>query len=301
MLYLPFEEAWDVYLRSHPRLPPAPAPVTPRRVSGLLEVVERGDIDLVVFDAYGVLHIGGEAFPESVAAFAVLRQRGIPVCVVTNDVTREPARVAEGLNRRGYDFAPEEIISGRSLLPEALAQGMGQGRLGVISSHPEEVLARFPDLVPLGWEAAPYDAVDGFVFIDVNDWDAARPPLLESAQKRRPRPMVVCNPDVACPYGNAISLEPGYMAHRIADATGASVTFLGKPFPEVYQRVLERFPQISPDRMLMVGDSPHTDILGGRGAGMRCLLLECGFLRGRDSLALFAESGLWPDFVAETC
>lgn len=300
MLFFAFEEAWAVYLRAHPRLPPTPPPVTPRRVSGLLEVVEAGEVDLVVFDAYGVLHVGGEAFPESLAAFDALRRRGVPLCVLTNDVTREPARVAEGLRRRGYGFAPEEVVSGRSLLPDVLAETAGQGRLGLISSHPTEVLDRFPDLVPLGWEAAPYDAVDGFVILDINDWDAARPPLLADAQARRPRPMVVCNPDVGCPYGDRVSLEPGYIAHRIAEDTGAPVAFLGKPFPEVYRRVLERFPDIRPDRMLMVGDSPHTDILGGRGVGMRCLLLEWGFLRGRDSLALCAEAGLWPDYVAAT-
>lgn len=301
MLFLRFEDAWAVYLRAHPRLPSPPPPVTPRRVSGLLEVVEEGTVDLVVFDAYGVLHIGGEAFPSSVAAFAALRRRGVPVCVVTNDVSREPARVADGLNRRGYDFRADEVISGRSLLPDVLAETAGQGRLGLISSHPAEVLARFPDLLPMGWEAAPYDTVDGFVMIDVNDWDDARPAMLEDAQARRPRPMVVCNSDVACPYGEAISLEPGYTAHRIAEATGAAVTFLGKPFPEIYDRVLDRFPDIAPDRMLMVGDSPHTDVLGGRGAGMKCLLVECGFLRGRDTLALCAEAGLWPDYVAATC
>jgi ribonucleotide monophosphatase NagD (HAD superfamily) len=50
--------------------------------------------------------------------------------------------------------------------------------------------------------------------------------------------------------------------------------------------------------MLMVGDSPHTDILGARGVGMRCLLIEGGFLRQRDSAECFVQAGLWPDFVS---
>jgi ribonucleotide monophosphatase NagD (HAD superfamily) len=73
---------------------------------------------------------------------------------------------------------------------------------------------------------------------------------------------------------------------------------MGKPFPAIYHKVLERFASIQPDRMLMVGDSPHTDILGARGVGMRCLLIEGGFLRSQNSLQRFAEAGLWPDFVA---
>ena len=50
--------------------------------------------------------------------------------------------------------------------------------------------------------------------------------------------------------------------------------------------------------MLCVGDTLHTDILGGRAAGCRTLLIEDGFMRGADPLALAQESGIWPDFIA---
>lgn len=300
MLYLDFDDAWRTYLDAAPRLPPSPAPVTPRRVSGLIEAVERGGHRLVVFDAYGVLHTGDDAIPQALAAFAELRRRGMPVCVVTNDVTHDSAQVAEGLARRGFDFTVGEVISGRSLLPAVLAEhGGGQG-FGVIASHPQDVISRFPGLRALPDDPATYDAVDGFLLVDTNAWTATHPTLLEDSLTRRPRPLIVCNPDVGCPFRGRISAEPGYFAHRIAARTGIGPVFLGKPFPAVYQRVLARFPDISPAAMLMVGDSPHTDILGGRGVGMDCLLVECGFLSGRDSLAACAESGLWPDYVAET-
>lgn len=90
--------------------------------------------------------------------------------------------------------------------------------------------------------------------------------------------MVVCNPDVACPYGDRISAEPGFYAHMLAARGLADVTFLGKPFRGVYDLVGQRFPNVARERMLMVGDSPHTDVLGARGAGMNVLLVECGFL-----------------------
>lgn len=300
MLYLSFADAWRTYLDAAPRLPTPPKPVEPRRVAGLIEAVERGGHRLVVFDAYGVLHIGGEAIPQALEAFGDLRRRGVPVCVVTNDVIHDPVHVAAGLARRGFDFAAEEVISGRSLLPGILAgHGDGQG-FGVVASHPEDMIARFPALRALPDEADAYDAVDGFLFVDTNFWGEEHPALLEDSLVRRPRPLIVCNPDVGCPYLGRISAEPGYFAHRIAARAGIAPVFLGKPFPAVYQRVLERFPNIPPTAMLMVGDSPHTDILGARGAGMECLLVEYGFLAGRDALADCAESGLWPDYVAGT-
>lgn len=300
MLYLSFDDAWRTYLDAAPRLPAPPPPVAPLRVSGLIEAVERGGHRLVVFDAYGVLHTGGEAIPQALEAFAELRRRGMPLCVVTNDVTHEPEHVAAGLARRGFDFSADEVVSGRSLLPGILAaHGDGQG-FGVVASHPEDVIARFPQVRALPDDPAAYDAVEGFLFVDANVWDERHPALLEDSLVRRPRPLIVCNPDVGCPFHGRISAEPGYFAHRIAVRAGIAPVFLGKPFPAVYQRVLDRFPDIPPAAMLMVGDSPHTDVLGARGVGMDCLLVECGFLAGRDALADCAESGLWPDYVAGT-
>jgi len=300
VLFLDFEDAWRIYLDAAARLPMRPAAVTPRRVSGVVEAVERGGYRLVVFDAYGVLHTGGDAIPEALVAFAELRRRGVAVCVVTNDVTHEPAHVAAGLARRGFDFAAAEVVSGRSLLPGILGEhGDGRG-FGIVGSHPEDMIARFPALRALADDPADYDAAAGFLFVDNNYWTEAHPALLEDSLARRPRPLIVCNPDVGCPYLGRISAEPGYYAHRIAARTGIEPVFLGKPFPAVYRRVLGQYPDVPPAAMLMVGDSPHTDVLGARSVGMDCLLVECGFLFGRDVLADCAESGLWPQYVAVT-
>lgn len=299
MLSVTFEDAWRVYLAARPRLPAFPPPVEPRRVGGLLDVVD--GFDLVVFDAYGVLHLGAEALPEGLAAFRALREMGKRLCVVTNDVTHGPEGVAQGLDARGYDVTPEEIISGRSLLPEVMAQ-RAPGPWGVVASHADDIAARFADCRPLGSEAtaADYAAVDGFLFVDNNFWDDAHAALLAEALAARPRPMIVCNPDVACPYKGRISLEPGHPAHELAERGLTEVTFLGKPFRAVYDLVGQRFPDVARDRMLMVGDSPHTDVLGARGAGMKVLLVECGFLAGQDTLARCREAGLLPDYVAKT-
>lgn len=303
MLYTPFDTAWEIYLDATPRMPAFPPPITPRRASGVLEVVDRGGVDLVLFDAYGVLHVGGDALPEGLAAFKGLRERGVPLCVVTNDVTRGPDGVCQGLNARGYDIQPEEVVSGRSLLP-AIMDARSAGTWGVLASHDEDVASRFADCVPMGRERAPtvddLDRVEGFLFIDNNYWTDATPALLEATLSKRPRPMVLCNPDVACPYGDRISAEPGYYAHTLAARGLTEVTFLGKPFRGVYDLVGQRFPSVPRERMLMVGDSPHTDVLGGRGAGMQVMLVEYGFLRGQDSLARCKEAGLLPDFISAT-
>lgn len=297
MLFIPFEEAWDVYLRAAPRLPDPPAPVETRRIRGLAEVID--DFDLVVFDAYGVLHEGQEAYPGTIEQVAMVRQRGKRLCILTNDVIRPPHDVAARLCDRGFDIGEDDVVSGRDLLPDLVARTIHPGqRFGLISSCPEPLQERFPDLLLMGDERAAYDSVDGFVLVDSNGWEQHHADHFLDSLTGYPRPVLVCNPDVGCPYHGQVSAEPGYFAHLAAERAGVSPVFLGKPYPGVYQRVFDRFPDVAPSRMVMVGDSPHTDILGARSMGMACLLLDSGFLRGQDAMALFAQSGLWPNFVS---
>lgn len=299
MLFTDFADAWQVYLQAGRRLPAVPPAVTPQRVNGLADILDRYQV--LAFDAYGVLHCGAQAFPQAVRAVALARQAGKAVCVLTNDVTREPAAVAAGLRQRGFDFAASEVISGRTLLPGVLQQVMHPGQMfGVISSVPEDVLTALPDfaLRPLGREPEPFDAVDGFLFIDNNHWEEGDDHRLEQALVQHPRPLIVCNPDVGCPFLGQMSAEPGYYAHRIADRCHVEPLFLGKPFPAVYHALCQRFPDVSPAQILMIGDSPHTDVLGSRSAGLDCLLVESGFLSGQDSLHCCQESGLWPHWIA---
>lgn len=302
MLTQDFETAWDTYLRAGPWFPSLPPVVTPRRVAGLAEVLESEDIAVVVLDAYGVLHTGSEALPGARQAIADVRRRGLPLCVLTNDVTHEPAGVAAGLHRRGLDIRPDEVVSGRDLLPEALAAVGGGAGWGVIAIHPRDIAARFPALrVVEDLTAHPpsaWDGLEGFVLVDCFHWTPNDLDVFRAILRRRPRPLIIPNPDVACPYDGAITMEPGALGLAAARDHGVDVRFLGKPFPALYERLKNRFPDIAPSRLLMVGDSPHTDILGARGAGLRCLFVETGLLAGRDSDARFAESGLWPDFVA---
>ncbi len=302
MLSQGFAAAWDTYLRAGSRLPPPPSPVTPRRVRGLAKVLDTGGVDVVVLDAYGVLHVGGPALPGAAEAIADARRRGLSLCVLTNDVTHEPEGVAQGLAARGLDIRPDEVVSGRSLLPEALARVGGGAGWGVIAIHPQDIVARHPALTvvdpPANTDPAVWDHLDGFVLVDVFHWSPADLAAFRAMLARRPRPLIVPNPDVTCPYQGRLTIEPGGVALAAADAHGLTVDFLGKPFPALYGLVLERFPGVDPARVLMVGDSPHTDILGARGVGFRCLLVESGLLQGQDVMARLAESGLWPDFVA---
>lgn len=295
MPFLDFATAWRAYLDAAPRLPALPAPVTPRRVAGVAEIA--GDFDLVVLDAWGVLNLGDSVIPTAPSAIVELRRLGKRLVVLSNDGSCDKTMAVAKHRRRGFDFAAEEIIAGIDLLPETLHGWPAPERLGLIADDPPPFADLASRMRRLADRAADYDDVEGFVFLSCDEWSEARQAKLRASLARRQRPLIVGNPDIVSPAPDAIAVEPGHYAHRLAAEFALAPIFLGKPFPAIYCKLAERHPDIAPGRVLCVGDTPQTDILGGRAAGYRTMLVEDGFCRGRDALALCRESGIWPDFI----
>ena len=296
MPLISFTDAWQAYRRAEPRLPAKPAPVTPTRVPGIGALIEH--FDLVILDSWGVLNLGDHPITGAREAVAALRRSGMPLLALSNDASGDKTRAVANHRRRGYDFAASEVIHGLDLLPETLARLALARPVGLIADPPVPMTAITGALQPLADDEQCYDDVSGVVFLSADRWTSERQEMLRRSLTPRRRPLIVCNPDIASPNGDTQNAEPGFYAHRLAEEIGIQPIFCGKPFPEIYRRALAAFPGIRRERVLCVGDTLHTDILGARAAGLRAMLVENGFVAGRDALSLASESGIWPDFIA---
>jgi HAD superfamily hydrolase (TIGR01450 family) len=293
---LTFADAWQAYRRAETLLPAKPPPVAPRRIADVAAIAD--DFDVVALDAWGVLNLGEATIATAPAAVAGLRAAGKRLAVLSNSGSRDAGTSAARLRRLGFDFTAAEIITGLDLVPAALAALALPPPIGFIAGATAALPALTAGMLALGDDPAAYDRVSGIVFLSTGAWSEARHALLTASLMRHPRPLVVANPDIASPEPAGMEAEPGWYAQRIAQATGAPVVSCGKPHPAIYERLRLRHPDIAPKRVLCVGDTLHTDILGGRAAGCRTLLIEDGFVRGADASALAQESGIWPDFIA---
>jgi len=291
-----FERAWRQYRRAEGRLPPKPPRVAPQRVGGVFDILDR--FDLVILDAWGVLNLGETPIAPARTVVRKLRGQGVPLTVLSNDASGDKAQAVAAHRQRGYDFRAEEIVAGLDLLPQTLAHLALPEPLGLVAEAPAPMPQLTRGMVPLGDDAAAYDESSGIAFLSSAAWTEMRQQYLEASLRRRARPLIVCNPDIASPEGDMLNAEPGYYAHRIADETAVVPILCGKPERAIYERALARFPTLRPERVLCVGDTLHTDILGARAAGCRAMLVEAGFCAGRDALALAADCGIWPDFIA---
>ena len=112
---------------------------------------------------------------------------------------------------------------------------------------------------------------------------------------RNPRPLVVGNPDLVAPRESGLTIEPGYWAHELQDRTGIAPRFFGKPYAEAFAIALAGS---MGGRYAMIGDTLHTDILGGQAAGLETILVtDHGLFAGRDATAYVSRSGIVPDVM----
>ena len=254
--------------------------------------------DVFLLDAFGVLNIGETAIPGTPERVAALTAAGKRVMIVSNAAGFPHATLMEKYTRLGYDFAPEDVITSRATL---LAGMNGQRSLhwGLMATR-STGLRDLEDLTLtyLEEDPGPYAEVDGFLMVGSAAWTEERQTLLEAALLDRPRPVLVGNPDIVAPRERGFSTEPGHFAHQLADRTGVQPTFFGKPFTNIYDLAFQRLGPVDKSRVLMVGDSLHTDILGARNAGVgSALIAEYGFFAGQDVHAAIARSGIVPDHV----
>ena len=259
--------------------------------------------EAVFFDQYGVLHDGRNPYPGAKDALAALKSRGVKIVVLSNS-GRTGAANAERMTTLGfepelYDFVVTSGDVARTLLkhgrlPALLTPG---ARCFVISTSEDDEFASALDVVP----TAHSNEADLVVIagsqadkVSLNDYRAS---LAAAAQ--RGTPCICINPDklMLTASGNA----PG--AGRIAEIyeeLGGVVTWVGKPFPEIYRAAAELSRVQNPRDILCVGDSVEPDIAGANRFGAFAALVRTGILVALSDKELAVEIGRHeapPDYV----
>ncbi len=290
-------DAFARYEAVRARLPRAAFPPRSTALESLSDVADH--VDAFVLDAFGVLNIGSSPIPGAVSRMAELRERGKKLIVLTNAASDTRDAALRKYRTLGFDFTPNEVVASRDVCVSRLNRQLPDGVWGAICTSADT----FADIDAqvVRWTAEEQPDVDGFLWLSSAEVGEATEAALIRALIRRPRPVVVANPDIVAPRETGLSCEPGFFAHRIADETGLEPVFYGKPFGDAYDDVLARFAGIARDRIAMVGDTLHTDVLGGAAAGLRTVLItDFGLFAGEDVAGYIARSGIRPDYICKT-
>jgi HAD superfamily hydrolase (TIGR01459 family) len=266
-------------------------------------VVIASSFKAVFFDQYGVLHDGRNPYPGARDALAALKSRGVKLLILSNSGRTGAANAqrmtALGFEPKLYDFLVTSgdvarIMVERGRFPALLAPG---ARCFIISTSGDDDFATALGVVPTVHSGEGDLVVIAGSQADKVSLDDYRTMLAPAA--RRGTPCMCTNPDklMLTPSGNA----PG--AGRIAEIyeeLGGAVTWVGKPFPEIYRAAAELARVENPRDVLCVGDSIEHDIAGAKRFGAFAALVKTGILAGLSDKELAAEvgrHGALPDYV----
>jgi HAD superfamily hydrolase (TIGR01459 family) len=120
--------------------------------------------------------------------------------------------------------------------------------------------------------------------------------LLEPAV-RRGLPCLCTNPDrtMLTPTGPAFGSGP---IAELYQRLGGRVTWVGKPYAEVFEATLDELGDPPRGRAVVIGDSIEHDIAGAHGVGAKGWLVLTGIIAGASDTALREECdrfGAMPD------
>jgi len=133
-----------------------------------------------------------------------------------------------------------------------------------------------------------------FVYISIphiNGEDQTNPDLFRKEVEKlkiKNLPMICPNPDQFAQEGkpSRAVVRQGSIA-RMYEEMGGQVFYIGKPHSKAYVMAMshfEKYARISPSEVLMVGDTPETDIRGARLFGMSSALVQTGMMADRITL-----------------
>ena len=121
-------------------------------------------------------------------------------------------------------------------------------------------------------------------------------------------PFILSDPDPVIPAFNEETQErikvpgAGSFAAAIEAVVKRSPILVGKPSPFAFEAISKDNPEVNPNRTIMIGDNPATDILFGNNCNLKTLMVGSGVGTLKQIQAYQhsnnEKSGLVPDYFA---
>ena len=242
------------------------------------------DIQGVLLDIDGVLHVSLSPLPGAAEALSWLKQHGYAVCFLTNSTIIDHSTLARSLQNIGLPVRPEQILTA----PVATANYIRQNYVG-----------KRCFLLTKG------DTAEDFAGIELVDDEAdvvvigGAEELLSYENMNKAFHMLMAGADLLAMHTNTywktsrgLQLDSGPYIHALELASGKRATVLGKPNRAFFEQALQQI-SVPASAAIMIGDDLENDVRGAQQAGLRAALV-CTGKHGADSPLL---AHIHPDVI----
>jgi len=218
-------------------------------------------------DIEGTLLQRGAVIEGAVEAVAVAKRAGFQICFTTNTSTKTSSEMAAILRAAGFEAEPKDVMS----TIDAALQFFGERpRCGVATLCVPSVAAQFAQFASFG------GSTEEFILLgDIGMRFDHRLLSEVVAQVESGRKLVTLSRNRLWYEQGAPRLDVGSYVSALEEATGIRAMNTGKPSRIFLNAALNRL-GMEPDRVLVIGDDPDTDIAGGASVGAVTALVATG-------------------------
>tara|TARA_B100000676_G_scaffold309693_1_gene374003 strand:+ start:1816 stop:3429 length:1614 start_codon:yes stop_codon:yes gene_type:complete len=252
-------------LRSHNRRWTAPLPsfTELRRNQG----ADLSDVAGFILDLDGVVYRGTELVNGAAEFLYDQRAAGRSIVALTNNAQADAQHYVEKLAGLGVEFPAAEILTAG----EATALWLAKNRLVSAFVIGSRALRRALKINGVAESDEPEVVVVGMTS------DTTMTELLVAVKHlSRGARLIATNPDKQLPVeGGQVTAECGAIIAFLESASGRKAEVIGKPNRWMFELAMERM-KLTAREVLMVGDTPATDIAGAINAGLRSALVATG-------------------------
>lgn len=263
----------------------------------------------VFLDSYGVLKDHEGLLPGITDTIDLLRSSGLIFRILTNDASRSRQQQVDLFGEMGLPgLTTEEIITSGTLARLFIEDKNLQGKIAYLGT---DNAAHY--ILQSGRESIPISEVDlenchdisGFVFLDDEgfDWNTDINKTINLLRMKN-IPVVVANSDKLYPLsGGDVAVGTGGIAKLVENILNRKFIHFGKPdsqmFMYAYSKLLENH-TLRKQEILMVGDTLHTDILGGNKFGISTALVLTGNTTEEAVDIMVSSTGIIPDYICQS-
>ncbi len=275
-----------------------------KRIENFKSIIDRYKI--IFFDAFGVIKTYQGLVPGIEKTFAYLEAQKKEYYIVTNDASRSPVQLAQTYHRMGLSaITPDRIVSSGMLTKEYLDLKVKDGIVAYLGTPDSAHYIETSGLhtMPVSdVNNSNIDKVNALIFLDdegFNWFDDLNKAV--NILRKRTIPVIVANTDQAYPLSvHDVSIAIGGIASMIENIVGKEFIRFGKPDSQMFMFAydLTRVHRtVSKQDIVMVGDTLHTDILGGNKFGLDTVLVLTGNTLPGDVDTRVRATGIAPTYI----
>ena len=278
-----------------------------RRIENFKSIIDQYNV--IFFDAFGVIKTYQGLVPGIEQTFAYLHQQQKEYYIVTNDASRSPAQLAASYHKMGLTaITSERIVSSGMVTKEYLDLKVDGGFVAYLGTEDSAHYIESEGLHPLPISQineTNIDKVNALIFLDDEgfDWFNDLNKAVNLLRKRT-IPVIVANTDNAYPVSiNSVSIAIGGLANMIEKIVGKEFIRFGKPDSQMFMfayDLIRDYRPISKQEIVMVGDTLHTDILGGNRFGLDTVLVLSGNTQPTDAETRITATGIVPTYICDS-